>query len=280
MVALLLLPSCGDLLTSDDESGRRNWGVVIGISSYENAAFNLRWAEEDALDVYDTLRRSKGWEADKITLLTGAAATRDNIRAALMGLAKRVSADDQVLFYFAGRGTFGPDQPPFDEGDGIDEYLVPFDALGSSPAHDLGDDELETLFAALPTNNVVIVLDTAFGGPGATLGGGGDRSLVRGGRRPVPRGIDGMNRDLARPGYVLLAAAQPGAGAFESSQLRNGVFTYHLVEGLRGAANPGRKSVTVQQAFEYAAPRTTAYAAGQLPQAIDNRGKPLRLVTY
>jgi uncharacterized caspase-like protein len=62
----------------------------------------------------------------------------------------------------------------------------------------------------------------------------------------------------------------------ESSQLRNGVFTYYFVEGLRGAATTGKKT-SAQQAFAYAAPRTTAYEAGQSPQIIDNKGKKFDL---
>lgn len=276
---LALLAGCGDLITGDpDTAGRKNYAVIVGISSYQTPGNNLKWADEDALDVYDALRRGRNWETDKITLLTNASATKDAIKGAIGGLAKRVGADDQVVFYFSGRGTFGPDQPPFDEGDGLDEYLVPSDGLPNSPGRDISDDELEALFSALPTNNILIVLDTGFTG---TAAGGRERFLTRAGGKTIrPRGLDGMSHDLARPGYVFISSAQAGETGAESNQLRNGVFTYYFAEGLKGAANPGKNAVSAQQAFEYAAPRTTSFAGGQMPLFIDNRGKAFRLAAF
>lgn len=277
------LAGCGDLLTGDADTGKKNWAVIVGVSSYQSPTLNLKWADEDALDFYDVLRRTKNWETDKITLLTNGSATKDAIKSAIAGLAKRVSADDHVVFYFSGRGSYGPDQPPFDEGDGLDEFLVPFDALPNAPSRDLSDDELEALFSALPTNNVLIILDTGFAALGRSASGR-EKCLVRagaGGSRGVsPRSIDGMGHDLARPGYLLVTAAQAGEAPVENNQMRNGVFTYFFVEGLRGPANAGKKAVSAQQAFEYAGPRTSSSAGGQSPQLIDNRGKVFRLAAF
>jgi uncharacterized caspase-like protein len=278
LTAAALFCGCGDLLTGDTDSGRRNFAVIVGIADYQAATLNLKWADDDALDFYDALRRGKNWETDKITLLTNSGATKEAIKGALASLSKRATADDQIVFYFSGRGTNGPDQPPFDEGDGLDEYLMPYDSDPASPARDINDDELEALFAALPTNNVMIVLDTSFGAPGRTNPPGKEKGFVRG--RSTPRGLDGMNKELARPGYVFLTASLPGEAAYESNQLRKGVFSSFLSEGLRGAANPGRKFVTALQAFEYAAARTSGQAPGQSPQLIDNRGKAFKISLF
>ena len=283
LLASFLPAGCGDIFSSDDDNGKQNWAVIVGISNYQSSALNLKWAEEDALDVYDTLRGSKNWETDNITLLTNSSATRDGIKAALAGLAKRVSADDQVVFFFSGRGSYGPDQPPFDEGDGIDEYLVPFDGLTTSPARDLSDDTIEALLSALPTNNVLVILDAGFTGMGSRSGSpsGKEKCVLRtdSGKAVAPQSVDGMSHELARPGYVFVSGAQNGAAPGESSQLRNGVFTHYFVEGLRGAANSGSKTTSAQQAFEYAAPRTSAHEAGQSPQLIDMRGKKFALAS-
>jgi uncharacterized caspase-like protein len=185
-----------------------------------------------------------------------------------------------VFFYFSGRGSYGPDRPPFDEGDGLDEYLVPYDAQPNSPAGDLSDDEIEVLLSALPTNNVLVVLDVGFAGTSSRPGipSAKERCLLRAGGGPAvsPRSVDGMSHDLARPGYVFISASQNGVAPAESGQLRNGVFTYYFVEGLRGAANTGNKT-SAQQAFGYAAPRTAAYEAGQSPQLVDNKGRKFDL---
>jgi hypothetical protein len=83
-----------------------------------------------------------------------------------------------------------------------------------------------------------------------------------------------------RPGYIFISSAQHGVAPRESTQLRNGVFTHYFVEGMRGPANPGRKTVTAQQAFIYAATRTSAYEPGQSPQFINNRGKNFNLTKH
>jgi uncharacterized caspase-like protein len=283
LLGLFLAGGCGNLFTGDGGSEGKNWAVVVGISDYQSTALNLKWANEDALDFYDALRQGKGWDSDKITLLTNSSATKAAIKSALAGLSKRVSADDQVVFYFSGRGSYGPDQPPYDEGDGLDEYLVPYDAQLSSVAQDLCDDELETLFSALPTNNVVIILDTGFAGSASRAGvpSSKEKCFVRSGNRAVAaRSVDGMSHELARPRYIFISAAQNGMAPVESDQLRNGVFTHYLLEAMRNAQTSGRKGITVQGAFDYAAYRTQVYEGGQTPQMIERRGKKFGLLFF
>lgn len=276
LLAMFVPAGCGDIFSSDDNTGKQNWAVIVGISNYQSSSLNLEWGEEDALDFYDTLRDSKGWATDNIKLLTNSSASGDSIKSALAGLAKRVSADDQVVFYFSGRGSYGPDQPPFDEGDGFDEYLVPYDGLATSSARDLCDDEIEALLAALPTNNVLVILDAGFTGANSRsrITSGKEKYVSRSGngKNVAPRSVDGMSHELARPGYIFISAAQNGMAPSESNQLRNGVFTHYFVEGLSGATHPGKK-ISAQQAFEYAATRTASYDAGQSPHLITNLSK-------
>ncbi len=276
LLVVFLPAGCGDPLGRDDSVGQKNWAVIVGISNYKASSFNLKWAEEDALDFYDALRNSKGWETDNITLLTNSSATGGAIKSALAGLAKRVSSDDRVVFYFSGRGSFGPDRPPFDEADGLDEYLVPFDGLPNSPADDVSDDTIEALLSALPTNNVVIILDAGFTGASSPfrIPSEKEKFIQRAGGVNVlaPHSVDGMSHDLARPGFIFMSASQNDASPGESNLLRNGIFTYYLVEGLGGAANSGKKT-SVQQAFAYASSRTIATQAGQTPLIIDNTSR-------
>jgi len=280
LFAIFLPAGCGDIFTSEDEGAKKNWAVIVGISNYQSSSLNLKWAEEDALDFYDVLHSGRGWESDNLTLLTNGSATRGAIKSALEGLAKRVGADDKVVFYFSGRGSYGPDQPPFDEADGLDEYLVPYDGLSNSSARDLSDDTIESLLAALPTNNVLVVLDAGFSGGSSRSGAPAEKEKFvlrpRIGKAIDSRSVDGMSHDLARPGYVFISAAQNGVAPAESNQFRNSVFSYYFIEGLRGAAGRGKKT-SAQQAFEYAAPRTSGYAAQQSPQILDNMGKSFPL---
>ena len=96
-------------------SGKRI-ALIVGIN-YEGSESlsKLNGAEADAQKVHDILQTKYGFES---RLLSGAAATRSGMLAALTGATKGLTDSDCFLFYFAGHG----------EPDGKNFYLVPFGA--------------------------------------------------------------------------------------------------------------------------------------------------------
>lgn len=94
---------------------RGQWAVIVGINyaHLQGAARAevpaLKTAENDAQAVYDQLTAHYGYRPETSRLLKGAEATRDNIRRlfgdAFLGDGERVSAEDAVIFYFAGHGN-------------------------------------------------------------------------------------------------------------------------------------------------------------------------------
>ncbi len=278
---VLVAAACGNLLTGSDSDGGGNRAVLVGISQYQVPSFNLRYADDDALDYFDALVRGSNWSPGDITVLLNSAATKSAIESAIAGTGSGLSSGDKFVFFFSGHGTTGPDQPPIDEGGGVEAYLAPHDALSNSFANDISDDELETWLSALPTNNILVVLDASFSGgftrgrpvPGARL-----KYIDRGATAVQPGGIDGMTKDLNRSGWIAQTASAANESPLESSVLQNGVFTFYMVEGMLGPANPDGDRISAQQAFAYAAPRATAFYSGQHPQQTDNRGSPFTLV--
>ncbi len=276
----LTFAACGDLLTGGSDEGGDNWAVIVGISNYQVPSFNLKWADNDALDYYDALVRGRNWEPSRMTALLNSAATKSAIDSAIANTGSRMSSNDKFVLFFSGHGTTGPDQPPIDEPDGVEEYLVPHDALSNSNANDISDDELESWLASLPTSNILVVIDASFSGGlirGRTQAQGRMKFIDRGLTTIQGRGLDDMTRDLNRPGWIVMTASAANESPLESNILQNGVFTYFLVEGLLGAANPDGDRITAQQSFEYAAPRSTAFYSGQHPQ-YSGRGIPFTLI--
>ena len=276
----LTFAACGDLLTGGSDEGGDNWTVIVGISNYQVPSFNLKWADNDALDYYDALVRGRNWEPNRMTVLLNSAATKTAIDSAIANIGSQMSSNDKFVFYFSGHGTTGADQPPIDEPDGVEEYLVPHDALSNSNANDISDDELESWLSALPTRNVLVVLDASFSGGlirGRSQAQGNLKFIDRGLTTIQTRGLDDMTRDLNRPGWIAMTASAANESPLESNILRNGVFTYFLVEGLLGAANPDGDIITAQQDFDYAAPRSTAFYSGQHRQ-YSGRGIPFTLI--
>lgn len=276
----LTFAACGDLLTGGSDEGGDNWSVIVGVSNYQVPSFNLKWADNDALDYYDALVRGRNWEPSRMTVLLNSAATKSAIDSAIANTGSRMSSNDKFVLFFSGHGTTGPDQPPIDEPDGVEEYLVPHDALSNSNANDISDDELESWLSSLPTNNILVVLDASFSGGlirGRSQAQGRMKFIDRGLTTVQGRGLDDMTRDLNRPGWIAMTASTANESPLESNILQNGVFTYFLVEGLLGAANPDGDTISAQQDFEYAAPRSTAFYSGQHPQ-YSGRGIPFTLI--
>jgi hypothetical protein len=289
LFSLVVLAAAGITLTACDNSvtgssdGGANRAVVVGVSSYRVPSFNLSYADDDALDYFNALVRGTNWSPGEVTVLLNGQATRDAIISAINNVGGSLSSGDKFVFYFSGHGTKGPDIDPIDEADGLDEYIVPHDALSNSHANDIRDDEFEVIITSLPTNNVLVVLDSSFSGGmiKSRFAPAGkvkfiDRGIVSDLQRGKP---DGIFKDLDRaPGVITQTASASNESPLESNALRNGVFTYYLVEGMHGPANPDGDRITAQQAFSYAAPRSTAFYSGMHPRQQDNRGSPYTLI--
>src|SRR5262245_24537533 len=90
--------------------GKVRWGLVIGVSSYENAppSAQLKFAHRDAENFGRFLRGPEGGAipASNLRILTDTQATLASIRSALhTWLPESASANDIVYFYFAGHGV-------------------------------------------------------------------------------------------------------------------------------------------------------------------------------
>ena len=98
--------------------------------------------------------------------LWNAKATLQGIVSAIEELGTGVGAEDLVLIYFSGHGAQVPDRGEIDEPDGLDEVLVPFDAVGTgaSSLNMLVDDHFGRLLAAIPSRKVLVVVDACNSG--------------------------------------------------------------------------------------------------------------------
>ena len=81
----------------------------------------------------------------------------------------------------------------------------------------------------------------------------------------------GFQNYLAQPGRVILMSSKSNEYSYMSLQLKNGIFTYFLLEGFAGSADSNHDGwVSAEEAFDYAAPKTTERAIKpQHPQIYD-----------
>jgi len=217
------------------------WAVVIGISKYADPSANLYNPANDAKEMAKALKSLYGFADENIKLLTNNVATVDNIVASITWLIDNENATSTVVFFYCGHGgqvdegTYSEIYPN-DEVDGKDEYIVTYDLWG------ITDDYLKYRFLDIESTQFFLWFGSCHSG--------------------------GMSPDLNGDGRVIVAACQENEVAWDYLLLHNTLFGYYYIDQgmLRklGDTN-GDGIVTVEEAFNYAAPLVTTQEPGQHP---------------
>ena len=227
------------------------WAVVIGVGQYDNRAIpRLRYATADAEAVYQTLIGTAGFKKSNVLLLTDRTEQRPtlrNLRQALgTFLRRQPKKEDTVLIFFAGHGAPEPDTRGV-ERDGLAKYLIPSDADPDDLyATALPMDEIQTIFERIEAERVVVFLDTCYSGAG------GGRTFAAKNTRAVSVNDDFLERLARSKGRAIITASKASEVSLELAEFGHGIFTYYLVQGLKGAADLNRDGiVTFQELYEY-----------------------------
>lgn len=261
------------ILASPSSADRR--ALVVGIDEFQNPKVRpLACCVNDAGAYRDLLLRSFGFGIEEVRFLTNREATRDGILAALNALAEGAGEGDIRVFIFAGHGTRVRDQSGDEsDGDGLDEALVPNDALSMKAL--VLDDEIQAALEKAPRAEWTVLLDCCHAGtatkdllpdakvrtrftPVAAFEAGNEESaetdLTRGGWRENGVGeethaeritldlaSDSTRENVTQEALVsVFAACQPEEKALEDSDSGHGRFTRHLLKGFEdGALRPG-----------------------------------------
>ena len=248
--------------------------VICGISDYEGTGNDLTYCDDDAQELYDLLLTGSNWEASNVQLLLNSQATEANIQAAIAAMGAASVAGDVNLFFFSGHG--GDDMPDTDGdegGDGYDEYMCPYNLT----TQEITDDELSAWLDDLPTDNIIVLLDTCFSGghlkaPGGVVSKGYSRTgkdirtvngFVDDLRKRTPKDVN----DLTSP--YIATAADDDEYSIEDGDLQNGLFAYYLLEALTNSDANADGWAAGEEAFDYLYPKVVAYESTQHPQEYD-----------
>ncbi|MBI1733614.1 MAG: caspase family protein [Candidatus Rokubacteria bacterium] len=209
------------------------YAVIVGAGTYEQSTLPAApVAERDAQALYDLLVTKGGYKTENVQFLTGPKATLRAVNQALgVWLYRRASKDDSVLVYFAGRGAPEVD-PTGRERDGLAKYLLTGDTDPESlfsTAFPLT--KLEDVFQRLRSDRVVFLLDADFTG---NMTG---RSYSRQSTRAASVSAAFLERLASATGRVFITASGANESAIEAADVRHGLFTYYLLQGLGGAAD-------------------------------------------
>ena len=229
---------------------RRNvWAVVVGINDYPQLP-KLKYAVNDARAFQRLLLEKNLVPAENITMLLNEQATLRKLRSALgTGLKGAADAEDMVIIFYAGHGAAERDAMSLD-GDGLEKYLLTFDTDPAdlfSTALPMRD--LALIFNRIRSERLIFIADACYSGAS-----GGRTVSLRGMRANIADTF--LDRVAAGRGKVIISASAANEVSVEQDELKHGVFTYYLLEGLRGPADTdGDGLVTVDEAYRYVSDR-------------------------
>jgi hypothetical protein len=187
-----------------------------------------------------------------VMVLRDARATRACVLAALRALVAAADEHATVLLYFSGHGGQR----------GETTYLLPYDCDPAALARTaISARELREELAELRAGNVLLIFDCCHAGGLEGEDCDDDSKEV-----VLPGLTEAAADELVRGrGWALFASSHAGQHSFVQRGARNGIFTRHLLDGLRGGRASDDGYVRVFDLFEYLQPRVVREEPRQQP---------------
>ena len=256
---------------------RNRYALVVGVGKFKSGITPLQYSVKDATLFYRFLLEQAGFTKNNTYFLADQNATSSSIVKYLNGIRNAAQEDDLVVVYMSSHGT-----PP-DKFGGV--YIVTYDTEVNPRERvwhtAVAETALKDFVENLRARRLVMILDTCYSNgayraipgflpPGGKSLGVGDEnegygvSTAQGKRlfgakdivlEDQPRQAASSGKSIGGSqesyGKVLISASSSGEKSWESDQLRNSVFTYYFVDGMK------RYDGSVKDAFDYSKPRTT-----------------------
>ncbi len=216
------------------------FAVIVGVGRYTSMP-SLRFTDDDAYRVYSFLKSPEGGALpdEQIAVLVDENATRENILRTMRQYFLKADANDVVLFFFSGHGLEGCFLP------------VDFDGFNNKLRHE----EVKQVLLQSKAKHKLCIADACHSG---TLSYG----LAAKGPAPVSLNKYYQAFEESSGGIALLMSSKGEELSLEDHGLRQGVFTYYLLRGMKGAANAnGDNLVTIRELYSYVQAKVREYTS-------------------
>ncbi|MBR9921882.1 MAG: peptidase C14 caspase catalytic subunit p20 [Bacteroidetes bacterium] len=221
----------------DESKAVKIWAVVIGVGEYGHMP-QLKYTDDDAYKIYAFLKSPQGGALpdEQIRVLVDGNATRANIVDAMEQTFMRADANDVVIFYFSGHGLEGSFLP------------VDYDGYNNLLKHD----EITRLLEKSQAKHKIVLADACHSG---------SLLAMKAPNRPMLQRYYSAFED-SDGGMALLMSSRGSEFSLEDGGLRSGVFSYFLVEGLKGGADVDQDGIVViQEIYDYVNQHVVSYTA-------------------
>ena len=236
MLSLLLTISLLNYNAQKVPPVQRTFAVIVGVSDYklgQPGKGDLNYSDDDARIFSDFLKSRAGGSvpANQIRLLTDRQASRQHILQA-MTVFKKATPDDRIIFYFSGHGD--------------DQVFLPYDA---SPGVALPHQDIKDAFRGSAAGTKLLLADACMSGTMKEHTAGTSARVAK----PVSRQSSTNSNVIVMMSSRLKETPQESSNSLESSNLKQGTFTYYLVRGAQGEADDAPKDgiVTIWELHNY-----------------------------
>lgn len=225
---------------------REKYALIVGISRYKDhgkGIQNLEYADTDARALFEFLQQpaAGGFSRENMRLLLNEQATIAKIREALTTFISRASENDLLLIFLAGHGAPDPLAPQ-------KLYVIAHDTrVDDMPQTALAMQELRWYIdQKVRSKRLIFLIDACHS---AGLSTKGTRSLANN-----LANLYFENLLFQEQGRAIITSSDVNETSRESQKWGNGhgVFTFYLLEGLRGNADVNHDHfVSVGELFRY-----------------------------
>lgn len=215
------------------------WVIIIGVAAYTDV-MSLKYTDDDAYKLYSFLKSPEGGAIpdDNIMLLIDEAATKNRIQKSIKEVVEKADTADSILLFMSGHGEKG--------------RFLPHDYRANSDIS-MSYDYLITEFSKSKAKHKLIIADVCFAGSmGSEMAA----------RSSVDNTISAYYEALkkSKGGFALILSSSNDEQSIENKGIRQGVFSYFLIEGLRGKADfNGDLIITVEEIFNFTKSKVQYY---------------------
>lgn len=239
--------------------------LAVGINKYKNPALNLNYAEPDAKGIADFFKRQGEGLFKNVDIreIYNEQATKETIISKL-GQLQNTNPQDAILIYLAGHGENINDK----------WYFIPHEVTYPEREDDvktkgISSDELSGYIKNIKAQKILVLIDACKSGAVlVAFRGFEDR-----------KALSQLSRST---GVHIVAASTKDQFAAEVKELGHGVFTYILLEGLKGKAAGKGETVTVRKLMGYVEEQlpdiTRKYKQEAQYPVVDSKGMDFPLV--
>uniref|UniRef100_UPI00404A26D4 caspase family protein n=2 Tax=Flavobacteriaceae TaxID=49546 RepID=UPI00404A26D4 len=255
----------------------KTYFIGIGIDKFSNSNYNLKYSTEDIHDLAIKLKEQLG-DNVVIDTLFNEKVTVTNVKA-LKKLLEQTNVNDKVIISYSGHGVLSKN---------YDYYLSTYGIDFETPENNgLAYDELENLLDNIPARKKLMLIDACHSGEVdkeemekiKNTSTSSDGIAAKGAKGVVPIFIPdskkiGMKNSFElmqelfvnvgrSTGATIISAAGGTQFALEDGGLKNGVFTYSILEFINNNTEP-----TISKLKEYVNKRVPELTKGmQVPTA-------------